>query len=205
MFSGVSRKETSGKANPFLAGVSMVDFDLSPDAREVAFTSRIGKDAVIFLAPLDASAPPRQVVRGGDSVSFGAPGELFFCQLGLETNYLARIRTDGGGAERVMDQSIMDKGDVSPSGAWVMVTGIGSAKLGTFAVWTRDRTLKVICPSLCLASWSADRKSLYMPLGPSPTSEGTTLVFPFLPARNCRPCPKEDWVCTLVKTYRAFG
>jgi Tol biopolymer transport system component len=100
----------SAKANPSLAGVSMVDFDISPDAQEVAFTSRTSKENLIFVAPLDASAPPRQVVRGGDSVSFGTPGELFFRQVGPEANYLARIRTDGGGMARVLDQPHCRKG-----------------------------------------------------------------------------------------------
>jgi hypothetical protein len=77
-----STEAASGKANPSLAGVSMVDFDISPDQQEVAFTSQNGKESVIFVAPLDASAPPRQMVRGGDSVSFGAPGELIFRQVG---------------------------------------------------------------------------------------------------------------------------
>ena len=129
-----STEPASGKANPSLAGVPMLDFDISPDAQEVASTSRTGKEDLIFVAPLDASASPRQVVRGGDSVSFGAPGELFFRQVGSEANYLARIKTDGGGMTRVLDQPIVGKGDVSPGGAWVVAWGIGGLRRGTVAV-----------------------------------------------------------------------
>jgi hypothetical protein len=173
-----STELASGKANPSLAGVSMVDFDISPDAQEVAFTSRTGKENLIFVAPLDASAPPRQVVRGGDSVSFGAPGELFFRQVGSEANHLARIKTDGGGMARVLDQTIVGKGDVSPGGAWVVASGIGGPRRGTVAVSLQDRTWKVICPSPCRAMWSPDGAFLYVTASINPTAAGTTLVLP---------------------------
>jgi len=173
-----STELASGKADPSLAGVSMVDFDISPDAQEVAFTSRTGKENLIFVAPLDASAPPRQVVRGGDSVSFGAPGELFFRQVGSEANHLARIKTDGGGMARVLDQTIVGKGDVSPGGAWVVASGIGGPRRGTVAVSLQDRTWKVICPSPCRAMWSPDGAFLYVTASINPTAAGTTLVLP---------------------------
>jgi hypothetical protein len=144
----------------------------------VAFTSRTGKENLIFVAPLDASAPPRQVVRGGDSVSFGAPGELFFRQVGSEANYLARIKTDGGGMARVLDQPIVGKGDVSPGGAWVVAWGIGKPRRGTIAVSPQDRTSKVICPSLCWPMWSPGGAFLYVTTSINPTSAGTTLVLP---------------------------
>jgi eukaryotic-like serine/threonine-protein kinase len=174
----------SGKANPSMAGVSMLDFDISPDEQQVAFTTGTGKGDEVFVAPLDASAPPRQVVRGGDSVSFGAPGELLFRQLGPDANYLARVKTDGGGLERVLDQPISDKGNVSPDGAWVAAMGIGASKHGTVAVSLKDGTRKTICGGICLPKWSPDGLFLYVTIsaplptvsGVDPTSAGTTLV-----------------------------
>ena len=64
-----------------LPGVPMIDFDISHDGQQVAFTARSGSDFQIFVAPLDGSAPPRRVVGGGDSVNFGRAGELIFRQL----------------------------------------------------------------------------------------------------------------------------
>jgi serine/threonine protein kinase len=173
-----STEAASGKTNPSLAGVSMVDFDISPDEQEVAFTSGNGKESAIFVAPLDASGPPRQVVRGGDSVSFGAPGELVFRQLGPDANYLARIKTDGGGLGRVLDEPILNKGAVSPGGAWAEVSGIGGARRGTYAVSLQDRTRKMICAFLCQPKWSPDGLFLYVATRLDPTSAGTTLVLP---------------------------
>jgi len=181
----------SGKANPSLAGVSMVDFDISPDAQEVAFTSLTGKENLIFVAPLDASAPPRQVVRGGDSVSFGAPGELFFRQVEHEANYLARIKTDGGGMARVLDQPIVGKGDVSPGGDWVVVWGVREPRRGTVAVSPKDRTWKVISPGPCRVMWSPDGAFLYVAANINPTSAGTTLVLPILRGKGLPALPER--------------
>ncbi len=180
----------SGKANPSLAGVSMVDFDISPDQQEVAFTSLSGKEHVIFVAPLDSSAPPRQVVRGGDSVSFGAPGELIFRQLGAETNYVARIQKDGGGLDHLLDQPVMNKGNVSPGGAWAEASGIGGTRIGTFALSHKDRTLKMICDRLCVPKWSPDGQFLYVTTTLDPTSAGRTQVFPIPPGQGLPPLPE---------------
>jgi hypothetical protein len=156
----------------------MVDFDISADGLEVAFTSHSDNRNVIFVAPLDASAPPRQVVRDGDSVKFGAPGELFFRQLGADANHLARIQQDGGGLERVLAEPVLNTGNVSPDGAWAVTMGIVGAKSGTVAVSLKDRTTKMICSFLCLPKWSPDGQFLYVTTRIDPTSSGATLVIP---------------------------
>jgi eukaryotic-like serine/threonine-protein kinase len=163
----------SGRSNPALAGVSMIDFDLSSDGQTVAFTAGSGQRGQIFIAPLDGSAPPRLVVGGGDTVSFGAPGELIFRQLGARANYLARIKTDGTGLKRILDQTIVSKHGVSPDGDWAVV----SAK-STFAVSLKNGIRKPICPSLCRSAWSPDGAYLYLTSDFDPTSVGNTLVLP---------------------------
>ena len=164
----------SGRSNPSLAGVSMVDFDISSDGQMVAFTSGSGLQARIFVAPLGGSAPPRQVVHGGDTVSFGAPGELIFRQLGQRVNYLARIKTDGQALERILDQTIANKLGVSPDGAWVAVVADT-----TLAVSVQNGTRKTICIGHCLPFWSSDGAYLYVSTKyDHTTSAGTTLVLP---------------------------
>jgi len=167
----------SGRSNPFLAGVSMLDFDISSDGHMVAFTSGSGTHAQIFIAPLDGSAPPRQVVTSGDSVSFGAPGELIFRQLEPRANYLARIKTDGTGLARMMDEPIVGKTGVSPDGAWAVAGGSV-----TYAVSVKDGIRKPICIGACLTCWSRDGAYLYMTTNFDRTkAAGTTLVLPIPP------------------------
>ncbi|MGA3201088.1 MAG: protein kinase, partial [Bryobacteraceae bacterium] len=168
-----SADRTSGRSNPSLAGVSMIDFDLSSDGQMVAFTAGGGQRGQIFIAPLDGSAPPRLVVSGGDTVSFGAPGELIFRQLGPRANYLARVKTDGTGLERILEQTIVDKHGVSPDGAWAVVS-----ENSTFVVSLRNGIRKPLCLGLCRPSWSPDGAYLYVTSNFDPTSTGNTLVLP---------------------------
>jgi serine/threonine protein kinase len=163
---------TSGRSNPSLAGVSMIDFDLSSDGQTVAFTAGSGQRGQIFIAPLDGSAPPRLVVSGGDTVSFGVPEELIFRQVASRMNYLSRIRTDGTGLERIVEH-IEDKFGVSPDGAWAVVS-VGK----TFAVSLKNGARKPICPSLCRSRWSPDGAYLFVTSDFDPTSVGNTLVLP---------------------------
>ena len=116
-------ERSSGISNAALPGVALIDFDISRDGQQVAFTARNGSDSQIFIAPLDGSAPPRPVVRGGNKVSFGGPGELVFRQLGAHASYLARVKTDGTGLERILDDPILDMFFVSPDGNWATVAG----------------------------------------------------------------------------------
>lgn len=155
-----------------------MDYDISLDSQQVAFTSQAGKEYQIFVAPLDASAPPRLVVHGGDGVSFGASGELLFRQLGRNANYLARVKIDGGGLERVLEEPIEDKGSVSPDGAWAVVAGVGASSKLTVAVSVKDGTQKIVCVGLCLPKWSPDGTSFFVATSLDPTSAGATLVFP---------------------------
>jgi Tol biopolymer transport system component len=168
-----SADRASGRSNPSLAGVSMIDFDLSSDGQMVAFTAGGGQRGQIFIAPLDGSAPPRLVVSGGDTVSFGAPGELIFRQLGPRANYLARVKTDGTGLERILEQTIVDKHGVSPDGAWAVVS-----ENSTFVVSLRNGIRKPLCLGLCRPSWSPDGAYLYVTSNFDPTSTGNTLVLP---------------------------
>jgi DNA-binding beta-propeller fold protein YncE len=173
-----SAELASGKSNPSLPGVSMVGFDISADGQQVAFTTRTSQERQIFIAPLDGSAPPRQLVHGGDDVSFGAPGELIFRQVGAKVNYLARIKTDGSGLKRIMDQPMLGKFGVSPDGTLAVVAGIVGDP-GTFAVSLKDQTRKHICSGLCVVVWSPDGAFLYVTMNPDPASGGTTtLVLP---------------------------
>ena len=176
-----STDRVSGKSDLALPGVDMTDFDISADGQQVAFTAESGQKKRIFIAPLDGSAPPRQVAPAGDTVSFGEPGELVFRELGPKANYLARIKTDGTGLERVLDQPIADKGAVSPDGAWaVFFPGRGDLREtdASLAVSLKDGTQKIVCIDFCQPVWSPDGAFLYVTTNPDSHSDSVTLVLP---------------------------
>jgi eukaryotic-like serine/threonine-protein kinase len=194
-----STERSSGTSNAALPGVSLVDFDISPDEQQVAFTAGRGPDLGIFIAPRDRSAPPRLVVRGGDSVSFSGPDRLVFRQVAAHAFYLARVKTDGTGLERVLDKPIADMDFASADGKWAGVAGIGGMD-GAMAVSLTKRTQTLVCASLCYLRWSNDGAYLYVVMNPTPGRSSPTLVFavppgadlPNFPARGLGPDAVEE-------------
>ncbi len=149
----------SGKTDSVLSGVSITDYDLSRDEKEVAFTTTDDQGASqIWLAPLDRRTPPREIARGADHVSFGKDGVLVFRSL-AESNALVRINKDGTGRERITTMPVFDKFGVSPDGEWV----IASLPLAeTFAMPIHGGAPRTICRRRCYPAWSSDGRFLYV-------------------------------------------
>jgi eukaryotic-like serine/threonine-protein kinase len=154
---------TSGKTDSVLPGISVGDYDISRDEKDVAFTTTDNNGASqIWLASLDRRAPPRQIARDGDEVSFGANGELIFRSPG-ENNVLVRIKEDGTGRERITPTPVQDKFGVSPDGEWVIVgsPGAGENVPAMLAVPTHGGAPRKICVD-CYAGWSSDGRFFYV-------------------------------------------
>ena len=136
----------SGKSESVLSGVSVSDYEISRDEKEVAFTTTDGNGtSQIWLAALDRRTPPRQIAQGGDQVSFGPEEDLVFRSV-AENNALIRIKKDGTGRSRVTAATVLDKFGVSPDGKWVIASLAGS---GTFAAaGRRGRPHEDLCPGL---------------------------------------------------------
>src|SRR5262245_29887575 len=127
----------SGKSDPVLTKVSVTGYDISPDEKEVVFTTTDNEGgSQIWLAPLDRRTPPRQIARSGDQASFGADGDIVFRLREEKGNALARIKKDGSGEKRVIATPIIDKYGVSPDGKWVVVVlpESNKAEWSTFAM-----------------------------------------------------------------------
>jgi eukaryotic-like serine/threonine-protein kinase len=176
-----SRELISGKSDPIVTSLRVVDYDILEDQAQVAFTVRSQGTSQIYLAALDRSSPPRLVTKDGDTVNFGGNGVLLFRQLGDKANYLARIRTDGNGLERITDTPIANKDTISPDGVWVTVAGsIGpGVPTGTNVISLRDDSRRNVCSQLCSIGWSRDGKFLYVTTNRSLfNSTGRTIVVP---------------------------
>ena len=185
----------TGKSDTVLSGQAVTQYDISSDEKDVAFTTT-GSDRTsqIWLAPLDRRTSPRLIARGGDSVSFGAAGELIFRSLG-ESNALVRIKTDGTGRERIPTVSVLAKGDASPDGEWVIIRAPGLRKdagIATLAVPVNGGASRIICFA-CSATWSADGKFFYVVSlqNASATSAGKTLAIPVPAGKSLPDLPAE--------------
>jgi Tol biopolymer transport system component len=174
----------SGKVDRLLPGTSVVDYAISRDETEVAYTVRAGAEPQIWLASLDRHASPRLIAHGGDEVSFGRSGELFFREVQDQRNFLARINTDGTGRARITNSPILANFGASPGGEWVAV---GMANPGddmstqVKAFSTTSGEVRTICTYGCPLQWSADGRTLYLATDTSESTAGTTLAIP-LPA-----------------------
>ena len=100
-----SMELSSGRTDRLITDRSVEQFDVSPDEREVAF-STLTPDGVseIWLAD-DRSTPPRRIVQSADQVWFGSDTELIFRSLDSPANTLQRIRTDGSERQRLLQHA----------------------------------------------------------------------------------------------------
>jgi hypothetical protein len=176
----------SGKVDRLLPGTSVVDYAISRDEKEVAYTTQTNGEPQIWLASLDRHAPPHLVARNGDEVFFGPPGELLFRSLEEKHNYLGRIKTDGTARMHISDSPVFNMASASPNGEWVaagvMVTGEGSTGQ-TKAFATTGTEIRTICTYGCPIQWSSDGRTLYVATDTSESSSGITLAIPIPPGK----------------------
>ena len=121
----------TGTSDHPLPDVSVKDFDVSRDEREIAYTTVASDgESEIWVAPLDHHESAHLVARGGDQVSFGPGDELIFRGLDEARNFLERVRKDGTGRAQVTDIPILGKGAISPGRAWVLADSPDAAGRG---------------------------------------------------------------------------
>ena len=118
----------SGRSEALAPGFQALDYDISNDGRQVVMETADNRGKPrLWLAPLDRSSPPRQVpnVEGG-TPRFGPGGEIFFRhmegrpRMEGRTGFVYRVRPDGTGVRKAVEQPVLMMGDVSPDGRWLM-------------------------------------------------------------------------------------
>jgi len=182
----------AGSTQTVLRDLPVEDYEVSRDDREVVFTVRqTDGQPEIWLAPLDRRTPPRLIADAGDSVSFGAGGDLLFRSLEEEANFLSRVGKDGSGRERVSNLPILNKFGVSPDGNWTLVAAPGTGERAapvTVAISTRGDPAQQVCSEqTCRGRWSADGRFLY--LYPVPAIDDLTLAVPLPPGSSLPALP----------------
>jgi serine/threonine protein kinase len=120
----------SGRSEALVRGLEAVDYDVSADGRQVVMQieDSQGKQR-LWVAPLDRGSPPHQIPNvEGVSPRFGPTGEIFFRRFeGLtmmgSVGSIYRVRPDGSGARKAIEQQVLIMRDVSPDGRWVNAWG----------------------------------------------------------------------------------
>jgi eukaryotic-like serine/threonine-protein kinase len=121
----------SGRSEPLVRGFQALDYDISADGRQVVMETADSEGKPrLWLASLDRNSPPHQIpnVVGG-SPRFGPDGEIFFRRRadgssqegGMEGSpgFVYRVRPDGTGMRKALEQEILILWAVSPDGRWI--------------------------------------------------------------------------------------
>ncbi|HLJ15010.1 MAG TPA: hypothetical protein VKV15_10975 [Bryobacteraceae bacterium] len=124
----------SGRSEPLVRGFRVLNYDVSPDGRQIVMEApdSAGR-ARLWLAPLDRSAPLRQVpnVEGGQP-HFLPNGEILFRHNeGTSTvdgslGFIYAVLPDGTGLQKAIQQPVNQfnyPSPISPDGRWVYAWG----------------------------------------------------------------------------------
>jgi Tol biopolymer transport system component len=174
---------TSGKNEAVLHGVSMEDYDVSDDSKEVVFSTQpSGKPSQLWLARLDGSSPYKLIAStGGSRPRFGPDGRVVFQFTDGKTNYIGQIRKDGSDRSKVVSYPIFDLYSISRDRHWLIAhVPNGNA---TVAVPIGGGSERRICSGgYCPVAWGPDGRFLYVGVAiGSQTTRGKTLAIPILP------------------------
>jgi eukaryotic-like serine/threonine-protein kinase len=187
----------SGKSEAVFPGVFMLAYDVSPDGKQVVYsTAAPGGKTQLWLAPIDRSAPASRVGNiGGMSPHFGSRGQILFLLTEGNANYLEQMKPDGSDRSRVVPYSITEIQGISPGRRWVMAMvplppgGNGPAIM---AIPANGGPPRRMCASYCTPKWSSNGKSLFIPVeASSRTSPGRSLVIPVSPGESLPDLPPE--------------
>ena len=156
----------SGKSEVVLPGVSIVDYDISNDEKEVVFSTRPrGRPSEVWIAPLDRGAPPRRIASNGESLPhFGLHNKIVFRWTDGQANYVGAMASDGTGGRKALPGRIINFDNVSPDGRFVAVNAVVpnmTLPLGVI-VPLDGRPAIPICSNLCSPTWSPDGRYLYL-------------------------------------------
>jgi Tol biopolymer transport system component len=183
----------TGQTTTILPNVLVTDYDVSPNAREVVYTTRERGDSQLWIAPTDRSASPRVLTRSADQPSFAGSQTIVFRDTSTRTNFLTRINVDGSGRARVLGSPIVEKGGASPDGrmvAAVVPLAKDDTRLAhplavpydTMAIPVGGGSMTKLCNGSCPVSWSLDGRFLYV-------SRGRTVVLPIAAGRSLPDMP----------------
>jgi WD40 repeat protein len=120
---GIADVESGGSVS-LAPGFRARDYDISVDGLHIVMdaTDPEGRRG-LWLAPLDRQLAPRMIPNGegGRQPKFGPDGEIFFrrAEAGV-SNFVYRMRPDGSGTRKALEQSVALVFSLSRDGRWIV-------------------------------------------------------------------------------------
>ena len=169
----------SGRSERVAPGVRPLEYDLSRDGKQVAMDIA-GADGMprLWVAPADGSSPPRRIPNAdGQNPTFSPDGEIFFRRLEGVSSFVYRIRPDGTGLRKAIDQPAFYSGLISPDGKWIRIWGPLPGNLSAAVqLVPLAGGQPIVIGSNAVAEWSSSGDSLWISAGAVP--DGRSYVIP---------------------------
>ena len=186
----------SGKVEVVVPGVSIRDYDVSPDGRQVVFSTTSPAGGDLWLAPTDRSSlPARMGVQGATVPHFGPGNRIVFLATEGNANYLEQTDAKGLGRSKLVAYPTYEFQGVSPGGHWAMalVSELpGSIHPTLVAIPFDGSRPRKICDTYCLPRWATSGKWLFFSsTGSSAADPGQSMFLPVGPNENLADLPPE--------------
>ncbi len=183
----------SGKSEAVFPGTSMLAYDVSPDGKQVLYTSMpSGGKSSLWLAVMDRSSPAKRIGQSGEmSPHFGPQGQILFLRAEGNSNYLERMNPHGSGRSKVVPYPIGNFQGVSPGRRWVMAVATLPDGVAVTAIPVSGGPPRITCgPGYCVPRWSPSGNWLFISVEePTRTSPGRSLAIPVGPGETLPPFP----------------
>jgi DNA-binding winged helix-turn-helix (wHTH) protein/Tol biopolymer transport system component len=180
----------SGKSDAVFSGISMIEFDISPDGKQVVYTTAARDGTMqLWIAPVDGSSAAMKVnVSDVRSPHFGAGGQILVQRTEGNKNYLEQINSDGSHRSKIFPDPIGEFQSVSPGRRWVTAevpNAPDTSHPAILAIPLDEGAPQRICAPYCVTSWSTDGKFLFVSVEDSSrTSPGRILAIPVGPGES---------------------
>ena len=189
----------TGRTTRLLPDYLMEHYNVSPDGKRIAFLSvDEAGHSQLWLAPLDASSPPRRLAAKEYSIRvlFDPHGGVLFVGGEAGRSYLYHVNDDGTGLRMLLPGPIAFLYAISPDGKAVAVwTASGDVDVDSYdgdtqtlickGCGTAGEENRGVTPAL--VSWSPDGKFLYVHY----TRKRQTYAVPLRPGQLLPPLPPE--------------
>ena len=177
----------SQSVEPLVRGLKALNYSISYDDREVAMQVKDDQGKYrLWLAPMDRSAPPRQVPAvEGSEPAFGPAGELYFRHPEGTEQFIYRVQPDGTGLTKAVENTIANLYAITPDGRWAMAWGPrpGGGQAAT-QMWPLAGGAPVVIGGTIGISWPLDGHSSELA-----TPKGWSYRFPVPPAELLKLIP----------------
>jgi eukaryotic-like serine/threonine-protein kinase len=165
-------------------GFQPLDYAISTDGKEVVMEAPDGEGKPrLWLAPFDRRSPPRQIPGvEGRSAQFGPSGEIFFRYTEGSSGFVYRVRPDGTGLRKALEQPVFFLTAVSPDGRWIEAWARNPGNgLSAVQMFPLGGASPVVIGSNTHLQWSSGGDSLWISGGA--VADGRTYIVPLPPGK----------------------